>query len=83
MRVTLKLYATLSDRLPPGTQHNTLVLEVPEATTPAQLIERQQLPLEMVHLVLRNGVYLNREERSQVDLQEDDVLAIWPPIAGG
>jgi sulfur-carrier protein len=83
MRVTLKLYATLSDRLPPGTQQNALILDVPEETTPAQLIEQHKLPLEMVHLVLRNGVYLNKDERSRTSLKENDILAIWPPIAGG
>lgn len=83
MRVTLKLYATLSDRLPPGTQHNALILDVPEETTPAELIAQHNLPQEMVHLVLRNGVYLNREERSTTGLKENDILAIWPPIAGG
>lgn len=83
MRVTLKLYATLSDRLPPEAHNNALVLEVPEATTPAQLIEQHKLPPEMVHLVLCNGIYLNKEERSRTDLKENDILAIWPPIAGG
>jgi len=83
MRVTLKLYATLSDRLPPEAEYNAVELEVPEATTPALLIEQFKLPLKMVHLVLRNGVYLNEEERSRTDLKEHDILAIWPPIAGG
>ena len=37
----------------------------------------------MVHLVLVNGVYVPPAERATRTLEEGDVLAIWPPIAGG
>jgi molybdopterin converting factor small subunit len=36
-----------------------------------------------VHLVLINGKYIEPEKRLTQTLQEGDVLAIWPPIAGG
>jgi sulfur carrier protein ThiS len=41
------------------------------------------LPEKWVHLVLVNGVYIYPEQRAKHILVEDDVLAIWPPIAGG
>jgi molybdopterin converting factor small subunit len=37
----------------------------------------------MVHLVLVNGVYVAPAEHMSHVLKQDDVLAIWPPIAGG
>jgi molybdopterin converting factor small subunit len=37
----------------------------------------------MVHLVLVNGKYIAPEHRHSQTLEEGDVLAIWPPIAGG
>jgi sulfur carrier protein ThiS len=36
-----------------------------------------------VHLVLVNGEFVPPAERSGRMLAEGDVLAIWPPIAGG
>jgi sulfur carrier protein ThiS len=48
-----------------------------------QLVERYRLPLKEVHLVLVNGSYIAPEHRASKTLVEGDVLAIWPPIAGG
>lgn len=88
MEITLKLYATLSDYLPQeldGRQraHNQLVLEVPEATTVQDVIERFRLPQRLAHLVLVNGTYIQPAARATHSLQPGDALAIWPPIAGG
>lgn len=84
MRVRLKLYAMLSDYLPAEARKtNTLELDEPADTTVASLIDRYQLPGKWVQLVLVNGVFVPQEERTQRRLKEGDVLAIWPPIAGG
>jgi len=47
------------------------------------LIERYRLPLKLAHLVLLNGHYIEPEQRAITVMSEGDVLAIWPPIAGG
>ncbi|HVS27470.1 MAG TPA: MoaD/ThiS family protein [Burkholderiales bacterium] len=36
-----------------------------------------------MHLVLVNGFYVYPTERTTRNLKDGDVLAIWPPIAGG
>jgi sulfur-carrier protein len=41
------------------------------------------MPPKLVHLVLVNGTYIYPEKRGTQVLAEGDVLAIWPPIAGG
>ena len=41
------------------------------------------MPPKLVHLVLVNGVFIAPEDRATRTLVEGDVLAIWPPIAGG
>jgi sulfur carrier protein ThiS len=41
------------------------------------------LPAKLVHLVLVNGHFIAPEQRALHVLAEGDVLAIWPPIAGG
>lgn len=84
MKVTFKLYASLTDHLPEAARRgNRVELEVPDGTTIGQLIEPYRLPPKLVHLVLVNGVYIQPEQRAGHALVEGDVLAIWPPIAGG
>jgi sulfur carrier protein ThiS len=83
MQVTLKLYASLADYLPPGSRDNRVELDLPEDEKVAAVIARQQLPAKLVHLVLINGVFVPPEQRATKALQANDQLAIWPPIAGG
>ncbi len=84
MKITLKLFATLTDYLPPESRYTNIVaLDVATDTTIGQIIEQHSLPPKWVHLVLVNGVYIAPEDRAGKTLVQDDVLAIWPPIAGG
>jgi sulfur carrier protein ThiS len=83
MRVTLKLYATLGDYLPPGSRNNRIELEVAEAATVDAVLQPFSLPPRLTHLVLVNGVYIPPDERSVCRLRDGDALAVWPPIAGG
>lgn len=83
MRITFKLFATLSDYLPPGRDGNELSLEVAQNTTIDDLVARFKLPPGLVHLVLIDGVFVPPSERAGRVLHDGEVLAIWPPVAGG
>ncbi len=84
MKITFKLFASLTDFLPHEVRRaNLMELEVAPQATILQVIEPFGLPEKMVHLVLVNGTYIAPEQRSSYALKEGDVLAIWPPIAGG
>lgn len=84
MKITFKLFATLTDYLPATAQRsNIIALEVAPDATISQIIETFGLPPKLVHLVLVNGHYIAPEKRLTTTLAEGDVLAIWPPIAGG
>lgn len=84
MRVVLKLYASLSDYLPDEAKRtNEWPMDVTDGTTVGELIARHQLPRRLVHLVLVNGHFIPPGSRDSRILAEDDVLAIWPPVAGG
>ena len=84
VKISFKLYATLTDYLPPEARRgNRVELEVPADATLADVIAPYGLPMKLVHLVLVNGHYVPPEERSRRTFEDGDVLAIWPPVAGG
>jgi sulfur carrier protein ThiS len=84
MQITFKLFASLSDYLPPAARRsNALTLEVADDACVASVIESWALPPRLVHLVLVNGEFVPPEARSGRRLKAGDALAVWPPIAGG
>lgn len=84
MNITLKLYATLTDYLPlEARRTNQLPLQVSDGTTVMDVISPLQMPAKLVHLVLINGIFVPPAARATRALADGDVLAIWPPIAGG
>ena len=83
MKLILKLYAGLTDYLPPDVQDNKLTIEITEHHTAYEVIDRYRVPREMAHLVLLNGVYVKPEDRNKDIFNDGDILAIWPPVAGG
>ncbi len=84
MRITLKLFASLSVHLPAEVRSRLRVeLDVEPGTTVAEVIQRQGIPEGQCAIVLVDGVWLAPAERAGRVLSEGEVLAIWPPVAGG
>lgn len=83
MKITLKLYASLSQYLPEDAVKHCTTLDITPSDTAYTILEKFNVPKEKVHLVLLNGVYLYPEERVTTNISEGDTLAVWPPVAGG
>lgn len=83
MRVTVKLYATLSDYLPGGSRNNRVEIDVADGATVVEALQPFGLPPRLTHLVLVNGTFIPPDQRAIKILGDGDVLAVWPPIAGG
>lgn len=88
MRITLSLFATLCDHLPSEVAGqcragNGLTVDVPAGTSVQELIDRFNLPLRRVHLVLVNGDYISLQACAGHVLNADDEVSIWPAIEGG
>ncbi len=84
MKIKFKLYATLQDKLPANAVDNAVEVDVDEQVTLFQLIDQFGVPRESAHLVLVNGTYFAAEQRAETGVLSDgDVVAIWPPVAGG
>ena len=74
MEITLKLFNMLVQYGPAIEQK-----QVPEGTTVADVIATAKIPKEISLLRIVNGVHVPVDHR----LKEGDVLALFPPIAGG
>ena len=84
MRITLKLFASLTGYLPVEARSSHRVdLDVPAGTTVIDVIRRQAVPEGLCAIVLIDGHWVARPERATRSLTEGQVLAIWPPVAGG
>ncbi len=77
MNVTVRLYATLRDRMPAG--RDAMELEVAEGTTVARLVAQLGIPPGVVRKVFVGGI---AQEDSYV-LRPGDEIGMFPPIAGG
>lgn len=83
MRIVFKLYASLGDFLPAEARQNAVEVDVDENATLNGLMDRYQVPRELAHLVLVNGVYQGPGDRDRPMLKAGDTVAVWPPVAGG
>jgi molybdopterin synthase sulfur carrier subunit len=84
MKITLKLFASLAVHLPAGARPSQRIdLDVNPGTTVQDVIRRQGIPEALCAIVLIDGVWVARRDRARCALSEGQVLAIWPPVAGG
>ena len=83
MQVTLKLFANLSNYLPSEAVDNQLVLDIKDGQTVRGLLVEQNVPPELCHLLLVNGVYSPPSKSDNIVLKAGDTVAVWPPVAGG
>ncbi|HJW43273.1 MAG TPA: MoaD/ThiS family protein [Geothrix sp.] len=84
MKVTLKLFASLSAHLPAESRARHRVdLEVTAGSTVLDLIRSQGIPPGQCAIVLVDGVWVAQDERAARVLRDGEILAIWPPVAGG
>jgi sulfur carrier protein ThiS len=83
VQITLKLFATLAGYLPAGAKRNQIGIDVPASSTVNDVLAPLHMPLAQVSLVVLNGEILLPVERASRRLTNGDVLAVWPPVAGG
>ena len=83
MKITMKLYASLGQHLPPNANRNEVVIDVADGISILEILDHHNVPRQSCHLVLLNGVFQAPFERSESRLTEGDHLAVWPPVAGG
>ncbi|MDO8989828.1 MAG: MoaD/ThiS family protein [Sideroxyarcus sp.] len=83
MKIKLRLYATLQKYLPPGTVNSETTLELPEAATIPDALGVLAVPMTLPHIIFINGRHVLRPEFSTRQLQDGDILGVFPAIGGG
>lgn len=79
MKITIKLFGTLSQRFPDYRTDLVLVVELPEGSKVADLLIFLKLPESLESSVLMNGRFLTRE----TGLTDGSVLQIFQALYGG
>jgi molybdopterin converting factor small subunit len=79
MEIEVKLFATLRDYLPKGSDRFSCKMTIDNHTRIENILSRLNIPEEMPKIILVNGVH---GKNDQV-LKEGDVVSIFPPVAGG
>jgi len=84
VKISLKLFASLAVHLPAEVRsRHRLELEVAPGATVLEVIRSQGIPLDQCAIVLVDGVWVAQADRATRELAEGEVLAVWPPVAGG
>ena len=84
MTITLKLFASLAAHLPAEARSgHSVELDVDPGTTVLEVIRRHGIPEAVCAIVLVDGHWVARPDRATRAMSEGQVLAIWPPVAGG
>ncbi|MDF2614377.1 MAG: thiamine S protein [Clostridia bacterium] len=74
MQIKVRLFATLrQDR------GKEMILDMPAETSPQHIIDLLKIPKEDVAILLING----RDGELDTNLNESDVISIFPPVGGG
>ncbi len=58
-------------------------MQINESTTPHQILKQLKVPIDQAHLLLVNGSFIEPEKRDQSIFKNNDILAVWPAVAGG
>jgi len=84
MKVEVRLFAGLRDVLPDAPRGRAS-LDLEEGASLWGLLDRLEIEPRMAQMVLVNGVQTSRDRASREAhrLGEGDVVAIFPPVAGG
>lgn len=87
MRVEVRLFASLRDRLPGDRRRHRGrgSLELPPGASLQDLLDHLAIEPRLAQMVLVNGEQMGRKaaERRAIALCDADVVSIFPPVAGG
>src|SRR5215467_489291 len=79
MKVEVRLFALLERYLPAGARGDAIILDLPAGTTVGHVVASLKIPTELLCVTVVHGHAVPPEHI----LVAGDVLAMFPPLAGG
>jgi sulfur-carrier protein len=79
MQITARLHGTLRKYLPAGSKGNVITVDVPDAATVADVVDRLNIPRDHARLFVSGDEHLH----STAVLRDGQELNLFPPLAGG
>ncbi|MBW1973208.1 MAG: MoaD/ThiS family protein [Deltaproteobacteria bacterium] len=79
MEITVKLFATLRKYLPEGSDRFSCHLQLDSDVKVLDVIKKLGIPEDMPKIILINGIHAKIDQK----LKNGDLVAIFPPVAGG
>ena len=79
MQVYVKLIATYMQHLPPGTDGNIVIVDVPMGSTVADILTPFGIPLDDSSVIVLNGLTVDLNTL----VSEGDTISAFSAIAGG
>ncbi len=79
MEVTVKLFATLREHLPPGSNGRSCLIELEDNSNVADIIKLLNIPTRPNKIIMVNSIHADED----TVLIDNDAVAIFPPLAGG
>ena len=84
MRISLKLFMKFKEYTPECGQNGKATIEIPDGSTFRDLLGILNMPEETDKIIVINGISHKQGSKvSSIELKDGDIVAIFPPIAGG
>jgi hypothetical protein len=81
MKLTVKLFASLTSYLPSYAENQTMTMEAEEGASVGQILEMCGVPLEQCRLIMINGItHTNPTVSMELELRQGDTLAVLPKV---
>ena len=79
MKLTVKLFASFAQYLPPESQKQTMTVDVPEGSNVGLVLDHCGVPRDDCRLAMINGItHTNPPVWAELELKEGDTLAMLP-----
>ena len=80
MNIKVKVFYNLAEYLPPESLDQKNCISLAEGSTIKTILEKLGIPEQMTKVILVNGI---KPESNETPLHDGDMVAIFPPLAGG
>ena len=83
MRIRVRLFATLQQYLPAGSEGSETTVDLRDGATVVEALDALAVPVNLAHILFINGRHVLRPDLAVRPLAEGETLSVFPAIGGG